>query len=89
MPFRAAKWRAQESRHAGLSSMHTAPVADELTCEWRPDCEQPATYGVSLDGARYVPACWQCGLTAAVQLATVQSVELTPVDWAFGDDAPA
>jgi hypothetical protein len=65
-------------------------VADEdLTCSYDRKCGKPAAYGVSLGGERYRPTCWEHALFQAVPLArTVTTVELAPLDWAFGDDAP-
>lgn len=63
-------------------------MAEELTCTWNTSCSKPAAYGVSVSGARYVPACFEHSIFSAVPLAAVQTVELAPIDWAFGDDAP-
>jgi hypothetical protein len=63
-------------------------VADELTCSFAKNCAKPAAYGVSLSGERYRPACFEHAIFGAVPLAALQTVELAPVDWAFGDDAP-
>jgi hypothetical protein len=63
-------------------------MAEELTCTFAPSCGKPADYGVSLEGERYRPACWEHALLHAVPLARTVTVELAPLDWAFGDDAP-
>jgi hypothetical protein len=64
-------------------------VDDELTCSYDRKCGRPAAYGVSLGGERYRPTCWEHALFHAVpQARTVTTVELAPLDWAFGDDAP-
>ena len=64
-------------------------VVDDLACEWNSTCGKPAAYGVSVAGGRYMPACWEHAIFQAVPLASVKTVELAPLDWAFGDDAPA
>jgi hypothetical protein len=75
--------------HTGPIWGHTARVPDDLTCTFDPSCGKPAVYGVSLGGERYRPTCWEHALFHAVPLAgTVTTVELAPLDWAFGDDAP-
>jgi hypothetical protein len=78
-------------RPAGPSWGHPVPVPDDdLTCTYDRGCSQPAAYGVSLGGERYRPACWEHALFSAVpQARSVTTVELAPLDWAFGDDAPA
>lgn len=78
--------------HRRLTSAHTARVSetgDVMECEWGGACGKPASYGVSVAGARYVAACWEHAIFQAVPLAAVETVELAPVDWAFDDDAPA
>lgn len=43
----------------------------------------------SLGGEQYRPTAWEHALFHAVpQARTVTTVELAPLDWAFGDDAP-
>jgi len=62
---------------------------DDLTCSYDRACGKPAAYGVSLGGERYRPTCWEHALFSAVPMArSVTTVELAPVDWAFGEDAP-
>jgi hypothetical protein len=62
---------------------------DDLTCAYDPTCRKPADFGVSVAGERYRPICWEHAIFHVVPLALrVTTVELAPVDWAFGDDAP-
>jgi hypothetical protein len=76
--------------HIGLTSADTAEMGPDLTCEFDAGCGKPADYGVSLGGERYRPTCWEHALFHAIpQARTVTTVELSPLDWAFGDDAPA
>jgi hypothetical protein len=74
----------------GLTEPKTDEMAPDLTCEYDAGCGKPADYGVSPDGERYRPTCWEHALFQAVpQARTVTTVELAPLDWAFGDDAAA
>ncbi len=75
--------------HVGRIKPNTGRVADDLTCEYVAGCGKPAAYGISLGGERYRTTCWEHALFHAVpQARTVTTVELAPLDWAFGDDAP-
>ncbi len=74
---------------AGVTAPSTCPMTVDLTCEYVPGCGRPAAYGVSLGGERYRPTCWEHALFHALpQARTLTTVELAPLDRAFGDDAP-
>lgn len=78
-----------EPADVGLTRRHAALMTDDLACSYALGCGKPAAYGVSLGGERYRPACWEHALFHAVpQARTETTVELAPLDWAFGDDAP-
>jgi hypothetical protein len=57
-----------------------------LTRKYDARCGKPAAYGVNFGGA-VPPTCWEHALFRVVpQARNVTTVELTPLDWAFGDD---
>src|SRR4051812_18558697 len=76
--------------HAQLTRRQTCQVAEDLIRDYDAGCGKPAAYGVSLGGERYRPTCWEHAIFhASPQARTVTTVELAPLDWAFGDDAPS
>ena len=75
--------------HVGRIQPSTGRVADDLTCEYHAGCGKPAAHGAGIAGERYRPTGREHALFHAVpQARTVMTMELAPLDWAFGDDAP-